>query len=143
MKFLKIYSPAWADAEHTAVNVMIDTDQSRIPTIPFTATPDDTTKYGPAIYQAALEGEFGEIAEYVAPVLTLEQTTARNAVKLAFLTKAALTAIDTIQCSAAAGNPRDGDSDKLLALQQYVDQLRDVDLTQAEPAWPPVPDFLN
>ena len=145
MKISNINSPRYSNAESTAITVNLDIESPTLTksNIPFTATPDDTTDYGPDIYQRALAGEFGEIAEYVAPVPTLEQMTARNAAKLAALTKVALTAIDTIQCSAAAGNPRDGDSDKLLALQQYVDQLRDVDLTQPEPAWPPLPDFLN
>lgn len=49
----------------------------------------------------------------------------------------------TIQSSAALGNPRDGDSDKLLALQRYADVLRDVDLTVAEPVWPSAPEFLG
>lgn len=50
-------------------------------------------------------------------------------------------AITVIRCSAVSGNPRDSDSEKLLELQRYVDQLRDVDLTQAEPVWSAKPDF--
>lgn len=48
-----------------------------------------------------------------------------------------------IQSSAALGSPHDGDGEKLLQLQQYADALRSVDLTQAEPAWPNIPDFLQ
>ena len=33
--------------------------------------------------------------------------------------------IGVLQCSAAVGNPRDGDADRLLELQQQVDRLRD------------------
>lgn len=47
--------------------------------------------------------------------------------------------ITAIQCSAAVSNPRNGDSENLLALQQYVDQLRDVDLTANPAVFPPFP----
>lgn len=54
----------------------------------------------------------------------------------------AATAITVIQASAAVANPRDGDADKMLALQQYVDQLRDVDLTASPLQLPVAPDGL-
>lgn len=59
-----------------------------------------------------------------------------------YLTSASLI-VFTIQCSAAAGNPRDGDNEQLLQLQQYVDTLRDVDLSQVSPAWPTPPDIVH
>ncbi len=46
-------------------------------------------------------------------------------------------AISAIQCSADVGNSRDNDADNLLLLQQYIDQLRDADLT-VTPAAPPI-----
>ena len=85
----------------------------------------------------------GAMEWVAAPTPPPDEITTRNAATLASLISVASDAAFTIQCSAAAGNPRDGDSDRLLALQRYVDQLRDVDLTQPEPDWPPVPDFLN
>lgn len=48
-----------------------------------------------------------------------------------------------LQASAALNVPREGDTDSLLAFQQYADALRDVDLTQAEPVWPPRPEIIN
>ena len=68
---------------------------------------------------------------------------ARNTNKRDSLTAKAASAITTIQSSAAVGNPRNGDPENLLALQQYVDQLRDVDLTLASPAWPEPPSYLS
>ena len=44
--------------------------------IPFSASPDDVEAHGREIYAAAIAGEFGAIAPYVAPVVpepTLEQ----------------------------------------------------------------------
>ncbi|MFV0570230.1 MAG: tail fiber assembly protein [Citrobacter portucalensis] len=48
-----------------------------------------------------------------------------------------------IQSSAVLDKPREGDNEALLSLQQYADNLRDVDLTLAEPDWPEVPTFLT
>lgn len=49
--------------------------------------------------------------------------------------------VSVIQSSVAVGNMRKNDDDNLLALQQYIDQLRDVDLSN--PTWPPVPVLLK
>ncbi|MEZ2602854.1 tail fiber assembly protein [Kluyvera intermedia] len=58
------------------------------------------------------------------------------------LTRKAITSISAILNSAEIGKPREGDAENLLALRQFVDALRDVDLTLAEPVWPPAPPFL-
>lgn len=41
--------------------------------IPFTATPKDPEFFGRDIYRRILLGEFGEISEYVEPILTTEE----------------------------------------------------------------------
>ncbi|MCY1439113.1 Caudovirales tail fiber assembly protein, lambda gpK [compost metagenome] len=58
-------SPRWANAEHTAINLALVIEE--LGEIPFTATPDDSTDYGPEIFQRAVAGEFGEIAAYAPP----------------------------------------------------------------------------
>lgn len=83
-------------------------------------------------------GEFSQDADIVAANVLRKNTATLNS-----LMRAALAAISVIQCSAAAGSPRDGDSAELLALQQYVDQLRDVDLTALPMALPTLPASLN
>lgn len=45
--------------------------------IPFTASPDDTEELGRSIHEGAVSGEFGEIAAYVAPVLSLDEQTSK------------------------------------------------------------------
>lgn len=45
--------------------------------VPFTASPDDVEEHGRDLYARAVAGEFGEIAPYVAPVPTPEQTIAK------------------------------------------------------------------
>ena len=41
--------------------------------IPFTASPDDVTEYGRELFSRASAGEFGEVAEYVAPPVSHAQ----------------------------------------------------------------------
>lgn len=45
--------------------------------IEFAASPDDTEAHGRDLYARALVGEYGDIAPYVAPVETLDQTRTR------------------------------------------------------------------
>lgn len=76
------------------------------------------------------------------PPPALEQVIATNTIIFNRLMTTATVAAFAVQSSAMVGNPRDGDSDRLLQLQQYLDALRDVDLTQQVPDWPPAPPFI-
>lgn len=69
--------------------------------------------------------------------IVTEKTQAENAWLYEKYSQAAIQAIVSIQCSAAVGNPRDGDTENLLALQQYVDRLRNPDFSTA-PEKPPI-----
>lgn len=44
--------------------------------IPFTASPDDVTEYGRELFARVSAGEFGEVAEYVAPPVSRAQQVA-------------------------------------------------------------------
>ena len=58
--------PKWANAEQTMIDLTIKWDAID-EELPFTASPDDSEVHGRAIYEAALAGQFGAIAAYVAP----------------------------------------------------------------------------
>jgi hypothetical protein len=58
--------PKWANAEQTLIDLTIKWDAIN-EELPFTASPNDSEAHGRAIYAAALAGDFGPIAEYVAP----------------------------------------------------------------------------
>lgn len=60
-----VRNPQWANAGHTAVDMEID--HVRFGWIHFSASPDDGEDHCRALYSAAVAGEFGVIAEYVAP----------------------------------------------------------------------------
>jgi len=59
-------NPVWANAEHTMIDLTIKWDGIN-EEYPFTASPSDVEAHGRAIFEAAVAGQFGEVAEYVAP----------------------------------------------------------------------------
>ena len=56
----------WADAEHTALDMTIKLSSINAE-IPFTAKADDPESHGRDAFARATAGEFGPIADYVAP----------------------------------------------------------------------------
>lgn len=63
MELLEVKNPRWSNAEHTMVDVEATFDT--IGPVPFTAHPTNG-EFGPTIFAAAIDGEYGDIAEYVA-----------------------------------------------------------------------------
>jgi hypothetical protein len=59
-------NPVWANAEHTMIDLTIKWDGIN-EEYPFTASPTDVEAHGRAIFEAAVAGQFGEVAEYIAP----------------------------------------------------------------------------
>lgn len=58
----------WANAGRTVITMMVT--HNTYGDIPFSASPDDTEAHGRELFERAAAGEFGEIAEFVAPVKT-------------------------------------------------------------------------
>ena len=82
-------NPSWGDVGHTYIDlmVMLEDEAGNIVGggyIPFTAVPNDAEEHCIAIWNACIEGAFGEIAEYVAPVIPIED---QKQQKLADLSK--------------------------------------------------------
>ena len=65
MQIKNVKNPQWTNAEHTMINVALETDV--FGEIPFSASPDDVEEHGREIFEDAVAGKFGIIAEYVAP----------------------------------------------------------------------------
>jgi hypothetical protein len=62
-------NPQWGNAEHTLIEVEAKWEHiSDLGYLPFTANPNDTEAHGVDLYNRCINGEFGTIAEYVAPV---------------------------------------------------------------------------
>jgi hypothetical protein len=66
MQIEYVKNPVWVDAEHTMIDLVIKW-KSASEEHPFTASRADVEAHGRAIFEAAIAGEFGPVAEYVAP----------------------------------------------------------------------------
>ncbi len=69
MNIITAHGSSWQNPAHTAILLTVDFEG--LGPIPFSATPDDTEAHGRDLYARALAGEFGPVAECVAPVLPL------------------------------------------------------------------------
>jgi len=61
-------NPVWADAEHTMINALVKWAHLS-EAHPFAACASDCEAHGRELFQRLVAGEFGEVAEYSAPVL--------------------------------------------------------------------------
>ncbi|EBR5151537.1 hypothetical protein B5W64_18510 [Salmonella enterica] len=57
----RVRNCCYANASNSAIDCEIDTVQGWLP---FTASPNDSTEYGPKIYAAAIAGDYGDVSEY-------------------------------------------------------------------------------
>lgn len=67
MKYTQVINPQWANAEHTAINCDVDFDDLREELVPFTAVASGDYEHSHQIFAECVAGQYGEIAEYVAP----------------------------------------------------------------------------
>ena len=72
MKYSAARNCKWANAEHSSIEceVMFDDITSEEWT-PFGANPNDHYEHGREIFAKAIAGEFGVVAEYMAPVIEM------------------------------------------------------------------------
>lgn len=66
-KVISVRSPKWANYKKTAITVEAIFEGAGDQPLPFTATPNDPEDYGRFIYEQAIAGEYGDIAEWEAP----------------------------------------------------------------------------
>jgi hypothetical protein len=96
-------SPRWANAEHNLIDLEVDFMDLEEEWLPYTASPTDVCEHSRECYRRALEGEFGEIAEYEEsmkwiPVNKTEVTVSTEGLVQILLEKGVLTdeEVDTI-----------------------------------------------
>jgi hypothetical protein len=65
--YSQVKNPVWANAEHTLIDCEVDFGHLDDEFVPFTADPSDVMEYSKAIFDECVAGQYGEIAEYVAP----------------------------------------------------------------------------
>jgi hypothetical protein len=69
MKYTQVKNPQWANAEHTAINCDVDFDDLNEALVPFTAVASGDYPHSHQIFAECVAGQYGDIAEYVAPVV--------------------------------------------------------------------------
>jgi hypothetical protein len=68
MEYTSVTNPVWADAEHSAINCIVDFTADGVGTVPFTANPLDTSNpSSKQIFDECVAGDYGFVAEYVPP----------------------------------------------------------------------------
>ena len=67
MNYSNVSSVQWANAEHTAINCMVNFDDLREELVPFTAVAQGDYPHSHEIFARCVAGDFGVIAEYVPP----------------------------------------------------------------------------
>ncbi|MGO4003741.1 tail fiber assembly protein [Pseudomonas fluorescens] len=129
MNYTDVSNPQWANAEHSAINLLLVTET--LASMPFTATPDDSTNYGPEIYQRAVAGDFGEIADYEPPTDAALLPAARAQLKR--LMQDAGLVVAPLQDSVDLGVATERQVEQLSAWKFYRIELSEV---PHQPEWP-------
>jgi hypothetical protein len=65
--YSQVKNPVWANEEHTLIDCEVDFGHLDDDFVPFTADPNDVMEYSKTIFDECVEGQYGAIAEYVAP----------------------------------------------------------------------------
>ena len=67
MQYSNVTNPKWANPAHTAIECMVDFDDLLEELVPFTAVAEGDYPHAHEIFARCVNGDFGSIAEYVAP----------------------------------------------------------------------------
>lgn len=86
MKIKNVQNLVWNDVNKTSFDCIIELYGIES-AIPFTATSNDTSSHGKEIYNKGLNGDFGIIAEYIEPIMTIEDYATQARQKRDFLLK--------------------------------------------------------
>lgn len=65
--FTSVANPRWVNAEKTMIDCEVTIAKFGAEVLPFTASANDSEAHGRLLFQKISAGEYGPIAEYVAP----------------------------------------------------------------------------
>ena len=65
--YSQVKNPVWANAQHTAIDCEVNFNHLPDEFVPFTADSADVMEYSKTIFDECVAGQYGAIAEYVAP----------------------------------------------------------------------------
>lgn len=78
MSYSQVKNPVWANAEKTLIDCQVNFDALSEDFVLFTASPNDSTQYGPEIFAACVSGIYGPIGDYAPPVQPGPPTESQN-----------------------------------------------------------------
>lgn len=77
MNVIYAKNPKFSSADNSTIDLIVKFDAFN-EEIPFTANPNDVVLYGRELYAKAMNGDFGNIAQYVPPSSDFVASVARN-----------------------------------------------------------------
>jgi hypothetical protein len=78
MKYIEVKNLKWSDEQHSRIDCEVNFENLNEEFVPFTADPNDPVEHGKDIYNRALNGDFGIIAEYEPPPIEYFESIVRN-----------------------------------------------------------------
>ena len=79
MEYTQVRNPAWADAEHTAINCEVNFTAVPEEFVPFTANPQDQYPWSKQIFDECVAGDYGPVAAYSPPASIVPTADANKA----------------------------------------------------------------
>ena len=107
-------APQWANAEKTAINLMVDFDHLGV--VPFLASSDDPEAHGRAIFEDAKAGKYGKLKAYKEDVSAIAVSVN---IRVETLLAEATTFMAPLQDAVDIGEATPEEEAQLLAYKKY------------------------
>lgn len=138
MEYTSVTNPVWADAEHSAINCIVDFTADGVGTVPFTANPLDTSNpSSKQIFDECVAGDYGTVAEYVPPPPYVPTADDNKTTAVSLLQATDWTQIPSVS-DPSLSNPYLANK---LAFDQYRNDVRQYAVypVEGDVVWPVVP----
>lgn len=138
MEYTSVTNPVWANAEHSAINCIVDFTADGVGTVPFTANPLDTSNpSSKQIFDECVAGDYGTVAEYVPPAPYVPTADDNKTTAVSLLQATDWTQIPSVS-DPSLSNPYLSNK---LAFDQYRNDVRQYAVypVAGDVVWPVVP----
>lgn len=138
MEYTSVTNPVWADAEHSAINCIVDFTADGVGTVPFTANPLDTSNpSSKQIFDECVAGDYGTVAEYAPPPPYVPTASDNKTTAVSLLQATDWTQIPSVS-DPALSNPYLANK---LAFDQYRNDVRQYAVypVAGDVVWPTAP----
>jgi hypothetical protein len=105
MPYEKARSPRWANPAQTVIELEVDFSFLVDEWVPFAASPDDGTIYGPELFARAVAGDFGVISPYVAPPAPVPQSITRRQCARELFSRQMISGLEMVNMTATGTPP--------------------------------------